>query len=129
MSSTEMWSLLPQRQLYMYDIPPSPPPSPAPPPYCPLPAPATADPEDILAILRAVDAAATLVCNEVNNAVKPDHVDRQALKDLRKAVENLKADIILYKVLLEKDDQLGFIQQYVIELCSNSCTHRHNTIG
>lgn len=118
-----MWSLLPQRQLYMYDIPPSPPPSPAPPPYSPLPAPARADPEDILAILRAVDAAATLVCNEVNNAFEPDHVDGQALNVLRKAVEDLKSDIMLYKVLLEKDDQLGFIQQYVMGLRSSSYTH------
>lgn len=82
-----------------------------------------ADPEDILAILRAVDAAATLVYNEVDNTLKPDHVDGQALRDLRNAVENLKSDIMLYKLLLEKDDQLGFIQQYVMVLRSSPYTH------
>ncbi len=111
-----MWSLLPQRHLYMYDIPPSPPPSPAPPPYSPLPAPPPVDPDDTLAILRAVDAAATLVCNEVDNALEPEHVDQQTLQDLRKGVENLKSDIVLYKVLLEKDINLTFIQQYVMEV-------------
>jgi len=100
----------------MYDIPPSPPPSPAPPPYSPLPAPPPVDPDDTLAILRAVDAAATLVCNEVDNALEPEHVDQQTLQDLRKGVENLKSDIVLYKVLLEKDINLTFIQQYVMEV-------------
>ena len=119
-----MWSLLPQRHLYVYDIPPSPPPSPAPPPYSPLPAPATVDPDDILAILRAVDAAATLVCNEVDNALEPEHVDQQTQKDLRKGIENLKFDIMLYKVLLEKDSNLDFIQQYVVGFHSSSYTHR-----
>ena len=82
-----------------------------------------ADPEDILAILRAVDAAATLVYNEVDNTLEPDHVDGQALRDLRNAVKNLKSDIMLYKLLLEKDDQLGFIQQCVMGLRSSPYTH------
>ena len=119
-----MWSLLPQRHLYMYDIPPSPPPSPAPPPYSHLPAPATVDPDDTLAILRTVDAAATLACNEVDNTIEPEHVDQQTLKDLRKGVENLKSDIMLYKVLLEKDPNLNFIQEYVMGLHASSYTHR-----
>ena len=61
---------------------------------------AAARPSGILAILRSVDAAATLVCNEIDKACATERVERQALKDLRKGVENLKCNIVAYKHLL-----------------------------
>jgi hypothetical protein len=72
----------------------------------------------ILAILRSVDAAATLVCNEID-MVLDEHEVRQALEDLRKGVENLKSDILVYEVLI-KHPKFGCEQKYVIGLRSQS---------
>ena len=62
-------------------------PPPSPPRDNPLLAPTITDLTAILAILRSVDTAATLVCNEIDNALEPEHEERQALKDLRKGLE------------------------------------------
>jgi len=64
------------------------------------------------------------VCNEIDNAPEPEHEVpehevRQALKDLRKAVENLRSDIIVYNVLLKELDRRP-IQRYVMGLRSQS---------
>ena len=84
----------------------------------------------ILALLRLVGTAATVVCDEVDKALDLDHEVRQALKDLRKRVESLKSVTMVYKVLLsamEKDTDLNgrspytrFIQRYVM-----GCTQAH----
>jgi hypothetical protein len=99
-------------------LPPIPRSTPTTTPVSPLSAPTIADPTAILAILRSADAVATLVCNEIGNALDPEHEDsvQQALKDLRKGVENLKSDIMIYKALLspmEKDPEL-LMQRYVM---------------
>jgi hypothetical protein len=89
---------------------------PLPQPASPFLAPTKPSLAAILAILRSVDAAATLVCNEINKALKSEH-EVQALNDLRKGVENLKSDIIVYEVLM-KDPHFGCKKGYVIGLRS-----------
>ena len=83
----------------------------------------------VLAILDFVDAAAIAVCGVIDKALELEleHEARQALKELRKGVESLKSDTMVYKVLLnamEDDTDLSpytrFIQRYVMQLCSNS---------
>ena len=69
------------------------------PPLRLLKPPATAHPAYTFATLLAVDAAATVVCNEIDRARAPD-VERQALKGLYKGVGNLTCDILAYKLLL-----------------------------
>jgi len=91
-------------------LPPSPP-SPPSPPFLP----ARVDLTAILAILRSVDTVATSVLNEIDNTIEPEHEVRQALKDLRKAVENLKSDIMAYDVLL-KGIEYHHVQRYVMGL-------------
>ena len=95
----------------------------------PLLAPTITDLRAILAILRSVDTAATLVCNEIDNALEPEHEERRALKDLRKGLDNLKSDIMLYEVLLSPmamDTPLSLRQQYVMGLRSSSYAHTAN---
>ena len=41
-----------------------------------------------------------MVCNEIDKALEPEHEERQALKVLRRGLENLKSDMMLYEVLL-----------------------------
>ena len=84
---------------------------------------------DLAAILRAIDTAATLVCDGTDEATEPEHEERQALKDLRKGLENLKSDIMVYEVLLgpmEMDTPLSLRQQYVMGLRSSSYAHTAN---
>ena len=57
-------------------------------------------PRSIFAILWGVNEAAISVRNEVDKTRATEHVERQALKVLRKGVENLKCDIMAYEVLL-----------------------------
>ena len=78
------------------------------------------------------------VCEAVDKAIELEHEERQALKDLRKGVECLKSDTLVYKVLLntmENDtDPSGrlpytrFIQGYVMVLLSNPYAHRANNV-
>ena len=71
------------------------------------------------------------MCNEIDNALEPEHQERQALKDLRKGLENLKSDIMLYDVLLspmEMDTPPSPKQQYVMGLRAGSYTHTANNI-
>jgi len=104
--------------------PPPPPPPSSPPPFVP------ARVANTLAILRSVDTAATLVCNEIDNTTEPEHEEpeheeRQALKDLRKGVENLRSDIIVYNVLL-KDLEHHHMWRYVMGLRSHAEPIIHN---
>jgi ApbE superfamily uncharacterized protein (UPF0280 family) len=73
----------------------------------------------ILAVLQSVDAAATLVCNLIDKILEPEHEVRQALKDLRKEVENLKSDVLVYEVLM-KHPYHGCEKKYVIGLRSHN---------
>ena len=117
-----------RRRIYTHPLLPYTPPSYG--PYdSPLLAPTITDLTAILAILRSVDTAATLVCNEIDNALEPEHEERQALKDLRKGLENLKSDIMVYEVLLspkEMDTPPGLGQQYVMGSRSSSYAHTAN---
>ena len=84
----------------------------------------------ILAILRSVDTAAALVCNEIDNVLEPEHEvpeheERQALEDLRKGVENLRSDIIVYDVLL-KSIEVHLMWRYVMWLRSHAEPIIHN---
>ena len=88
-----------------------------------------ADPSTILAILQFVGVAATAVCQATDKAIGLEPEERYALKELRKGVDSLKSDTLVYKVLLnsmENDTDLGnrssytcFIQRYVMRLRSS----------
>jgi len=87
----------------------------------------------VLAILQFVGAAASAVCEAVNEAIELKHEERQALKALRRGAESLSSDTLVYKVLLnavESDTDFEgcslytrFIQRYVMGLRSSSYVH------
>lgn len=90
-----------------------------------------ADPARIVSVLRSIGVAASALYDAIDNASnasKLEHNERQPLNDLRKAVENLRSDILVYKVLMnamESDtDPSGrppytrFIQRYGMRLRS-----------
>jgi hypothetical protein len=54
----------------------------------------------ILSILQFVGTAAEVVCQAIDKALECEREERQALKNLRKGVEGLKYDTMVYKVLL-----------------------------
>ena len=54
----------------------------------------------ILTIIRHIDAAATLVCSDIDKALELEREELPALKDLRKGVENLKSGVVVFKILL-----------------------------
>ena len=113
--NVNMSSLFPRHPL---DISPSlltPPSAPLalPPRYRPSRAPRMVDPAAIRGIIRLIDAAATLVCNEIDKALELEHEARPALKDLRKEIENLKAGIMAFEVLMNAirvDAAFTFVQ-------------------
>ena len=88
------------------------------------PSPTASDPSTILAILQFVGVAATAVCQATDKAIGLEPEERYALNELRKGVDSLKSDTLVYKVLLnsmENDADLGnrssytcFIQRYVM---------------
>jgi len=94
------------------------------------------DPEVLLVILQVIAIAALAVCGAVDKAIELEHDERKALRELRRAVESIKSDTMVYKVLLnamENDaDRDGrspyarFIQRYVMGLRSSSYDHRVN---
>ena len=57
-------------------------------------------PEMIRSILKFVRAAAGAVCEATDKAVELEHEERQALKELRRVVEGLKSDTMVFMVLL-----------------------------
>jgi len=82
-----------------------------------------ADLATILTILHFVDATAIPVCEAIDKTLELEleHEARQALKGLRKGVESLKSDTMVYKVLLTNlSPYTRFIQRYVMRLRSNS---------
>jgi len=95
-----------------------------------------ADPSTILAILQLVGTAAMAVCQAADKAIELEHEEKQALKELRKGVEGLKSDTLVYKVLLnamnsdtdldKRSPYARFIQRYVMGLRSSSNIHRAN---
>ena len=91
---------------------------------------AMTDPATILGILQFVGAAAMAVRSAIDKAIELEHEERQALKELRKGVESLRSDTMVYKVLLDtmEDDTsvngrsayTRFFQRYVLDLRSTS---------
>ena len=84
-----------------------------------------ADPSTILAHLQLVGAAAIAICDKIDNTPESENaLQRQSLKELRKAVDSLRSDTLMYKDLLnamENDTDLSrdssytrFIQRYVM---------------
>ena len=63
-----------------------------------------ADPSMILSKLQFVGVAAKAVCEAVgkviDEVIKHEHEERHALTELRKGVDELKSDTLVYKVLL-----------------------------
>ena len=70
------------------------------PPYGLLLAPPIVDPAAVLAIIQPIDAAATLVCNEIDEALELEHEARTILKDLRKETENIKSGLMTVEFFL-----------------------------
>ena len=95
-----------------------------------------ADPSTILSNLQFVGTAALAVCKAIDKAIELEHEERHALKELRKGVDSLKFDIVVYKVLLsamENNTDLSvrspytrFIQGYVMRVRSSSYPHSTN---
>ena len=87
-----------------------------------------ADPSTILSILQFVGVAAKAVCKAVDMAIQHGYKPKYALEDLRKGVNSLRSDTLVYKVLLnamENDTEPSgrslyatFIQRYVMGLRS-----------
>jgi hypothetical protein len=94
------------------------------------PPPAMPKPRTILDVLEFISPAAMAVCQAIDKALWLEREERQALKNLRKGVEGLRSDTMVYKLLLnsmENDTALNgrspytrFIQQYAIGLQSTS---------
>jgi len=106
-----------------------------PPPLLPT---SHSDPGVLLAILQFVGTAAMAVCQALDKAIELEHEEKQALKELRKGVESLKSDTLVYKVLLnamESDTDFEgrspyprFIQRCVMGLRSSSYVHKVNDL-
>ncbi len=58
------------------------------------------DPAAILAIIRPIDAAAALICNEIDKVLELKPEEQPALEGLRKGVEKLKSGLVAFNVLL-----------------------------
>ena len=98
-----------------------------------------ADPaSSILGILQFVGTAAMAVCAAIDVALELEQDEKQALKELRKGVESLRSDTMVYRVLLNamEDDvdangrspYTRFIQRYVMRLWSPSYAHIANNL-
>ena len=92
-----------------------------------------ADPSAILLLLHRVDRAAKALCKAIdkaiNETVQHDQDKIFALKNLRKGVDSLIPDTLVYKVLLnpmKNGTDLSGRNTYVMELRSSSYTHRAN---
>ena len=121
-------------------IPPSQPLQPRPVLSTPPPLSSTSHPgpEMILATLQFVGASALAVCKVIDKAIELEHKERHTLQGLRKGVDSLKSDTLVYKVLLnavENDTDLSggspyarFIQRCVMVLRSSSYAHRANAL-
>ena len=95
-------------------------------------------PEMILSILKFVRASAYAMCEVIDKAIELEHVERHALKELRKGIASLDSDTLAYEDLMKsmendidfsvRSPYLVFIQQYVMGLRSSSYAHRANTL-
>ena len=104
----------------------------------PHPSPAMADHAAILAILQFIGTAATAVCDEFDKAFNLDLEVGHALKGLRKGVESLKSDTMVYKALLsameigayldESSPYTRFTQLYVTGVALKPYAHRANRL-
>lgn len=96
------------------------------------------DPGTIILTLKIIAFAVTTLHNAVNKALQTEHNEREALKDLLKAIGSLKSDIEVYKILLnamEDDPNLDpkessayrrFIQRWVAEFYIRTQLMLHN---
>ena len=57
-------------------------------------------PETILSLVTCVDSAAEKACDAIDEAQGLHHEAKYPLQDLRQAIQHLKSDTIMYKVLL-----------------------------
>ena len=93
-------------------------------------------PKLILDLLQNVSGAAKFVCSVIDEADGLDREERHALRDLRQAIESLKFDTMLHKVLInamQNDTNLDgsspfaiFIAQYVWSPCATAYTPTAN---
>jgi len=58
------------------------------------------DPGSILALVKSIGEAARVVWDATDKAFELEREEQGALKDLRKAVESLKSDIVVYGILV-----------------------------
>jgi hypothetical protein len=88
------------------------------------------DPGSILALVKSIGEAARVVWDATDKAFELEREEQGALKDLRKAVESLKSDIVVYGILVTTmvndtypnglEPLTLFIQRYVKEVCGQS---------
>ena len=104
-----------------------------------LHSPTMADPASPFISLQSANVEAIEVCDKmcdkIDQAIGLEHEERHVLKELRKAVDSLRSDSMVYRLLLNtmKNDTylsdgspyVRFIQ-YVMGLHSSSYTHRAN---
>lgn len=86
--------------------------------------------ESIMDIMETVLADTKSACDAIDKALALELDQRQGLKDLRKAIENIKADTMVYKILItamQTDSINGrspfavFIHRCAIRLILPSC--------
>ena len=58
------------------------------------------DPGMILALVQGVAAAAKMACDAIDKVKAPDHEVKNAMDDLRRGIDGLKSDTMVYKVLI-----------------------------
>jgi hypothetical protein len=58
------------------------------------------DPGTILSIVQCVGSAAKRVCDAIDETQELDRDVKNALQDLRRGIESLKSDTMVYKVLI-----------------------------
>ena len=58
------------------------------------------DPGTILSLVQSVGLAAKRACDAIDKVQGLDHGVKCALQDLRKGIESLKSDTMVYKVLI-----------------------------
>ena len=91
------------------------------------------DPGTILNLVQCVGLAAKRVCDTIDKAQELDHGVKNVLQDLRRGIESLRSDTVVYKVLItamQNDTNpngpstfLIFIKQYVWSARVTLCTH------
>ena len=58
------------------------------------------DPQTIFDLVLCVGGAAKTVCNAIDKVQESEREAQHTLRDLRQAIESLKSDSVVYKVLI-----------------------------